>query len=186
MSTQPNPHEPLITSLATFYNLLASLRYIPSDAIIHPPPGGHTNVDTEAVHEAGFDDDAIGVMRLLPYLAEDVKDHVISEETRPRSYINTDDMEAPRNPALADEEFPGYALTLTSTNIDGYALIYDTRTCGYSCCFLWRFCLYGIKLLLWIMVCLCLFSHMLLPARFLYAHFETRGFNSSSLAMPGR
>jgi hypothetical protein len=78
MSTQPNP-EPLITSLATFYNLLASLRYIPSDAIIHPPPGGHTNVDTEAVHEAGFDDDAIGVMRLLPYLAEDVKDHVIAD-----------------------------------------------------------------------------------------------------------
>jgi hypothetical protein len=128
------PHQPLITALTTFYNLLASLRYIPADAIIYPPPGGHTNVDSEAAREAGFDDDAIAVMRLLPYLSEDVEDYLIAKETRPRSYMNTDDMEAPRNPASADEDLPGYALTLTATNVDGYALIYDTRTCGHSCC----------------------------------------------------
>jgi hypothetical protein len=73
-------------------------------------------------------------MRLLPYLSEDVEDYLIAEETRPRSCINTDDMGAPRNPASADEDLPSYALTLTATNIDGYALIYDTSTCVYSCC----------------------------------------------------
>ncbi|RFU33056.1 hypothetical protein B7463_g3296, partial [Scytalidium lignicola] len=131
MSTGPNPHEPLITSLTTPYNLLVSLRYIPPDATIHPPLGGHTNVDTKAAHEAGFDDDTITVMRLLPYLSEDVGDHLIANETWPRSYINTDSMRASRNPAFADDELPSYALTLTSTNINGYALIYNVRTyCG--------------------------------------------------------
>ena len=128
------PHQPLITTLTAFYNLLASLRYIPADAIIYPPLGGHTNVDSEAARDAGFDDDAIAVMRLLPYLSEDIEDYLIAEKTRSRSYMNKDDMGAPRNSASADEDLPGYALTLTATNIDGYALTYDTRTCVYSCC----------------------------------------------------
>ena len=135
MSTELNPHEPLITSLSTFYNLLVSLSYTNSNAIIYPPHTGHTNVDVEAAHEAGFGDDAIAVMYLLPYLSEDFQDHFIAVQTRPRSYINTNDMGMRRNPAAASEDMLNYALTLTSTNIAGYALIYYVRTCKYSCCF---------------------------------------------------
>ena len=121
-------HQPLIESLTEFYNTLAALRYIPTFAIVHPPKGGHKDVDEAAAREQGFSDEMISLMKSLPYLAAECEDVSVAPATKPRSYLEDDFLDWARDPTFTGSHMTkAIHLVLTNPGQYGTVLIYDSE-----------------------------------------------------------
>lgn len=146
-------HSQLSKCLTEYYETLAALTYIDPSNIVRPPPNGHTNVDTEAACEQGFDQDMISLMRRLPYLDvccedtpvlpngtksryENPRDHPTSLAnlmyilytglTHNSSYLDVDYMDWARDPTFEGHMTKATHLVLTNPAKAGIVLIYDT------------------------------------------------------------
>lgn len=125
-------HDPLITSLTKFYDTLVALHYIDECEIVRPPPQGHDHLNITAAKEEGLDDQAIEVLRRIPYLKQHCYDLSLTNDydTKPITYIDTKDFSGARDPVY--QGFPMTKAThfcLTCPCQYGIALVYDVETC---------------------------------------------------------
>lgn len=98
-SSDPEPldHSELISVLTELYTLLDTLSAVPGTSICLPPSdtGVHPpcDFDAEAARAAGFSDEAVRVMSLIPYAAYV---HELEPSTEPMHYLGQSDFSEDR------------------------------------------------------------------------------------------
>lgn len=132
----PTQHAPLVSALKTFYNLLADLGSIERSDIISPPDSGSyplERFDVAAASEAGFGDEALQVLRVIPYLAESASDCLLDYETVSLNYLDGNSdfaFDFARDPTYQErmDLMPEYVVVLTRGRTGGTELVYNART----------------------------------------------------------
>ena len=130
------PHEPLITNLTLFYQTLAALQHISPSNILLPP----NQISLTAAHDAGLCSEAIDLLHRLPHLSSDVSSlPILPDGTQAVFYTSEDEcLEWSRTPTYQDSpEIASSAFVLTSPNIYGTSLIYDTLSRKLLPCKAW-------------------------------------------------
>ncbi|THY41167.1 hypothetical protein D6C99_07926 [Aureobasidium pullulans] len=118
-------HEPLITNLTLFYQTLAALQHISPSNILLPP----NQISLTAAHDAGLCPEAIDLLNRLPHLCSDISSlPILPDGTQAVFYTSEDEcLEWARRPTYQDApEIASSAFVLTSPNIYGTSLTYDT------------------------------------------------------------
>ncbi|KAI0203377.1 hypothetical protein F4808DRAFT_418502 [Astrocystis sublimbata] len=130
-------HGDLITTLRSFYILLADLGITSTEHIILPNPqtGTHSEhvFNAAAAREAGYTPDAVAVLSALPYLDTDVYDmsFELLPSTYPSTYLGDDADEGYFRDAremLNEVQMPPTAIRLTRSEIYGTVFIYDVES----------------------------------------------------------
>ncbi|PYH91924.1 hypothetical protein BO71DRAFT_442851 [Aspergillus ellipticus CBS 707.79] len=100
----PNPHQPLISALTTFYTLLIDLCYLPPSQLILPPENTARHapnlINAHAATLNGFRPSTIDLAHQIPYITED--DIKLNAETQPLCYLTRRGGEI--HPLRADED----------------------------------------------------------------------------------
>jgi len=137
LSLADDQHAALIISITTLYVLLTDLQYLtPQD--IRLPKHAATDFDTTAAAEAGFTDpEALALLRRLPFVIDNGADFLITYETVPLCYINTEEdsgaseeaFDFARDPTYQDQTdlMPDGVINLTRAKNGGTSLIYNVK-----------------------------------------------------------
>lgn len=116
-------HEDLIFHLNLLYQTFAALHYISADDILSPP----IPINLAAAHDAGLSSEAVALLQRLPQLKSELYSlPILPDGSQPVCYVD-DDLEWARTPTYQDApEISEHAFVLSSPNIYGTSLIYDT------------------------------------------------------------
>lgn len=137
-------HAELIQKWSEFYTLLAQLGSIERSQVKIPSPESPAIIRREAALDAGYTEEVVNLMELLPYITEgpSIWQSEIMPSTELIDYTKCEsegNFEARRDygDGLDDEHdepddlIPGSVLKLTEINLYGTQLLYDTQTCEY-------------------------------------------------------
>ncbi|KAG9693466.1 hypothetical protein KCU95_g6329, partial [Aureobasidium melanogenum] len=116
-------HEDLIFHLNLLYQTFAALHYISADGIISPP----IPINLAAAHEAGLSSEVIALLQRLPQLKSEIYSKaILPDGSQPVCYVE-DNLDWARTPTYQDApEISEHAFVLSSPNIYGTSLVYDT------------------------------------------------------------
>lgn len=134
-------HADLLRAMGEFYTLLGQLGTIDTSLVKIPVlPNSLAPINKTAALAAGFTEEVVGLMEQLPYLAVGLGawDPEIMPSTEAIDLTAYDDEGAFEGLRVYDDDqmngenlIPGSSLKLTTQNIYGTTLIYDTKTCKY-------------------------------------------------------
>jgi hypothetical protein len=136
-------HEEAISAVANFYKLITKLPYIDPEALVYPPGSsdaektkdstinGWPNINTTELHKRGKTDDAIALLRYLPYLRhpeskDSKKGWMIAPDTIAIAYC---DGEVYSDELDRIQPTPGHCIWLANpaNTENGAGLLFDTE-----------------------------------------------------------
>lgn len=120
--------EEVIAAVQDFYELLIKLPYIEPNALVFPPAEGWAGVDAEALRGRGKTEEAIELLRHLPYLSAPAAGRrwMIGPDTIEIAYC---DGELYEEVMESIQPVPGHCIWLTDgESRDGTSILLDTHT----------------------------------------------------------